>query len=236
MAKGLRQIIALGGGGFSMAPDNPVLDAYILQQAHKPSPAICFVPTASGDSSRYIADFYSAFAKLDCRPAHLPFFQRTAELKSYLLQQDVVYVGGGNTKSMLAVWRDWGLPELLRGAWERGVVLAGVSAGAICWFEQCLTDSYAGSLRVLDCLGFLPGSCCPHYDGEPERRPLFHELIAKGEISPGFALEDSAAIHFIDQDVYRIVASERGAQAFRVRMVDGGVEEEALAAEYLEIG
>ncbi|HZD57394.1 MAG TPA: peptidase E [Anaerolineales bacterium] len=236
MAKGLRQIIALGGGGFSMEPDNPVLDIYILQQARQARPRVSFVPTATGDSSRYIADFYTAFAKLDCQPSHLAFFQRTPELKSYLLEQDVVYVGGGNTKSMLAVWRDWGLPELLREAWERGVVLAGVSAGAICWFEQCLTDSYAGSLRVLDCLGFLRGSCCPHYDGEPERRPLFHELVAKGEISPGFGLEDSAAIHFLDQEVYRIVASEPGAKVYRVRRVDGGVEEEALAAEYIETG
>ena len=99
---------------------------------------------------------------------------------------------------------------------REGVVLAGVSAGAICWFEQCLTDSYAGSLTVLDCLGFLPGSCCPHYDGEPERRPLFHELISKGEILPGFGLEDSAAIHFINQDIYRIIASDPYAKAYQM--------------------
>jgi dipeptidase E len=234
MAKGLRQIIALGGGGFSMEPENPVLDAYILQQAHKPCPAVCFLPTATGDSFRYIADFYTAFAKLDCRPSHLSFFQRTPNLKLYLRQQDILYVGGGNTKSMLAVWKDWGLPELLREAWERGVVLAGVSAGAICWFEQCLTDSYAGSLTVLDCLGFLPGSCCPHYDGEPERRPLFQELILKGKILPGIALEDSAAIHFINQDIYRTIASDPGAKAYQVRLVDGAVEEQAFAAEYIE--
>jgi dipeptidase E len=234
MIKALRQIIALGGGGFSMEPENPVLDAYILQQAHKPYPGVCFLPTASGDSFRYIADFYTAFARLDCRPSHLPFFQRTPDLKSYLFRQDVLYVGGGNTKSMLAVWNDWGLPELLREAWEKGVVLAGVSAGAICWFEQCLTDSYAGSLTVLDCLGFLPGSCCPHYDGEPERRPLFHELISKGEILPGFGLEDSAAIHFINQDIYRIIASDPYAKAYQVRLVNGAVEEQALAAEYIK--
>ncbi|MEJ2262552.1 MAG: peptidase E [Anaerolineales bacterium] len=235
MAKGLRQIIALGGGGFSVEPDNPALDSYIAQQARQARPRVSFVPTATGDSSRYIAGFYTAFAKLDCRPSHLPFFQRTPELKSYLLQQDVVYVGGGNTKSMLAVWRDWGLPELLREAWERGVVLAGVSAGAICWFEQCLTDSFAGSLTVLDCLGFLPGSCCPHYDGEPERQAIFHELILKGEILPGFGLEDSAAIHFIDQDIYRIIASEPDAKVYQVRRANGTVEERALPAEYLGI-
>jgi dipeptidase E len=216
MAKGLRQIIALGGGGFSVEPDNPALDSYIAQQARQARPRVSFVPTATGDSSRYIAGFYTAFAKLDCRPSHLPFFQRTPELKSYLLQQDVVYVGGGNTKSMLAVWRDWGLPELLREAWERGVVLAGVSAGAICWFE-------------------LPGSCCPHYDGEPERQAIFHELILKGEILPGFGLEDSAAIHFIDQDIYRIIASEPDAKVYQVRRANGAVEERALPAEYLGI-
>jgi peptidase E len=97
-------------------------------------------------------------------------FKRTPDLRAFLLNQDVIYVGGGNTKSMLVVWRDWGLPELLREAWEKGIVLTGVSAGAICWFEQGVTDSWAGELRPFDCLGFLPGSCCPHYDGEGNRR------------------------------------------------------------------
>jgi peptidase E len=131
-----RQIIALGGGGFSMEPKNLTLDRYVLVQARTPEPAIAFVPTASGDAESYIVHFYTAFSQLPCRPSHLPLFRRTPDLRAYLLTQDVIYVGGGNTKSMLAVWRDWELPALLREAWASGIILAGISAGAICWFEQ----------------------------------------------------------------------------------------------------
>jgi dipeptidase E len=124
-----------------MEPDNLTLDRYILAQARVPEPAVAFVPTASGDADASIVRFYTAFSGLPCRPSHLALFRRTPDLRSYLLAQDVIYVGGGNTKSMLAVWREWGLLELLREAWASGIVLAGISAGAICWFEQGVTDS-----------------------------------------------------------------------------------------------
>ena len=166
-----RQIIALGGGGFSMEPENLALDEYVLAQARVPQPAVGFIPTASGDAEPYIVRFYEAFSGLPCRPSYLPLFCRTPDLREYLLAQDVIYVGGGNTKSLLGVWREWGLPEVLREAWAAGVVLAGVSAGAVCWFEQGLSDAYAEALRPLQCLGFLAGSCCPHYDGEAGAPP-----------------------------------------------------------------
>jgi peptidase E len=134
---------------------------------------------------------------------------------------------------MLAVWREWGVPELLREAWETGVVLAGISAGAICWFEQGVTDSYADQLRAMDCLGFLPGSCCPHYSGEPERRPTFHSLMHQGEISSGFAIDDGAGIHFSDLEVHRVVAARQGSTAYRVQMAGAVVREEPLPVEYL---
>jgi dipeptidase E len=229
-----RQIIALGGGGFSMDPANLALDRYILAQARVPEPAVAFLPTASGDSDNYVVRFYAAYLGLPCRPSHLSFFRRTPHLRSYLLAQDVIYVGGGNTKSMLAVWREWGLPELLREAWESGIILAGISAGAICWFDQGVTDSFADRLRGLDCLGFLPGSCCPHYDGEAERRPAYHRLLRDGEIAPGFAIDDGAAIHFVNGAVHRIVASRSNAKAYRVGVTDGAVLEEVMAVEYLE--
>ena len=143
-----------------------------------------FVPTASGEPDHYVASFYAAFLKLGCRPSVLTFFKRTPDLRSFLLDQDVIYVGGGNTKSLLALWRDWGVAEILREAWQSGIVLTGVSAGAICWFEQGLTDSFSDGLRPLDCLGFLPGSCCPHYDGEAQRRPSYHRLLAAGKSPP----------------------------------------------------
>jgi dipeptidase E len=175
-----RQIIAIGGGGFYRNSENLALEKYIIHQAGSAEPKVAFVPTASAEPDNYLVSFYTAFLKLGCRPSHLSFFKRTPDLRSYLLSQDVIYVGGGNTKSMLAVWREWGVPEILREAWESGIVLAGISAGAICWFEQGLTDSWADRLRPLDCLGFLPGSCCSHYDSEPKRRPSYHQLLVNG--------------------------------------------------------
>jgi dipeptidase E len=228
-----RQIIALGGGGFGVDLTNLALDRYILAQARVSEPAVAFVPTASGESDNYIVRFYTAYLGLPCRPSHLAFFRRTPDLRSYLLAQDVIYVGGGNTKSMLAVWRDWGVPELLREAWEAGIVLAGISAGAICWFEQGITDSLADQLTGIDCLGFLPGSCCPHYSGEPDRRPAFHRLLRNGGITPGFAIEDGAGIHFTDDQVHRVVSSRKGASAYRVRLVGAEVREEPMPVEYL---
>jgi dipeptidase E len=228
-----RQIIALGGGGFGVDSTNLALDRYILAQAHVSEPAVAFVPTASGESDNYIVRFYTAYLGLPCRPSHLAFFRRTPDLRSYLLAQDVIYVGGGNTKSMLAVWRDWGLPELLREAWEAGIVLAGISAGAICWFEQGVTDSFADQLTGIDCLRLLPGSCCPHYSGEPDRRPAFHRLLRNGEIAPGFAIEDGVGIHFTDDQVHRVVSSRKGASAYRVHLLGAEVREEPLPVEYL---
>lgn len=232
MAETLRQIIALGGGGFSMEPDNLTLDRYVLAQARTAEPAVAFVPTASGDADPYIVEFYKAFTGLHCRPSHLSFFRRTPDLRAYLLAQDVIYVGGGNTKSMLAIWREWGLPDLLQEAWAAGIVLAGVSAGAICWFEQGVTDSFADRLRPLSCLGFLPGSCCPHYDGEAERRPTYHQLLQTGEIAAGFAIDDGAAIHFVNREVRGVVASRPGATAYRVQLQDGKAHEDTLPVDY----
>jgi dipeptidase E len=226
-----RQIIALGGGGFSMEPENPAVDEYVLAQARTSRPAVAFVATASGDAEPYIERFYKAFAGLPCRPSHLSLFGRTPDLREYLLAQDVIYVGGGNTKSLLGVWREWGLPELLREAWNAGVVLAGVSAGAICWFEQGLTDSFAGELRPLQSFGFLAGSCCPHYNGEAERRPTYHRLLRSGELLPGLAIDDGAAVHFRGDEIHRVVTSRAGATAYRVRASDGAVREEPLSAE-----
>lgn len=233
MGNHLRQIIVLGGGGFSMEPENPALDLYVLEQAHTLRPKVCFLPTATGDADRYIVSFYTAFSRYDCRPAHLTLFARTPDLRSLLLQQHVIYVGGGNTKSMLAVWREWGLAEILQEAWDAGVVLAGISAGAICWFEQGITDALAGKLSVLNCLGLLTGSCCPHYDGEAERRPAFHEFLLQGEISPGYAMDDGAALHFRNGDVVRVVASRPQARAYRLEVVNGVVMEEPLQADYI---
>jgi len=233
VAENLRQIIAIGGGGFYRDADNLGLERYVIQQTKVDNPRVAFVPTASGEPDHYVASFYSAFLKLGCRPSVLTFFKRTPELRTYLLNQNAIYVGGGNTKSMLAVWRDWGVPELLREAWESGVVLTGVSAGAICWFEQGLTDSFSDGLRPLPGLAFLPGSCCPHYDGEPQRRPTYHRLLASEEIAPGIAIEDWTAVHFLGVERARVVAARAGARAYSMRNVYGSVQEVPLPVEYL---
>ncbi|HTE19027.1 MAG TPA: peptidase E [Armatimonadota bacterium] len=230
----MRQIIAMGGGGFSMEPDNLALDEYVLRQSGKPAPRVCFLPTASGDAESYSLKFYAAMTKLDCRPSHLSLFKPpTADLESFLLEKDVVYVGGGNTKSMLALWREWGLDGILRRAWEQGVVLAGVSAGAICWFEAGVTDSVPGELRPLACLGFLPGSCCPHYDGEAERRPSYRRLVAAGQIGTGYAADDGAALHFVDGALHAVVSSRPDARAYRVEQAGSEAAEQPLEPRLL---
>lgn len=228
-----RQIIAIGGGGFYRDAENLEIERYVIRQTNGDKPKVAFVPTASGEPDNYLVNFYSAFLKLGCQPSHLTFFKRTPELRAYLLAQDVIYVGGGNTKSMLAVWRDWGVPELLREAWESGIVLTGVSAGAICWFEQGVTDSFAAGLLPLDGLKFLPGSCCPHYDGEPQRRPVYHQLLAAGELAAGVAIEDWVGVHFKGTEIHRVIASREGARAYSVRSVYGSVQEVPLTVEYL---
>lgn len=221
----------MGGGGFSMEPDNPALDQFVLSLARRENPSVCFLATASGDAPSYIDSFYDAFRQFPCRPMHVPLFARTPDLKTILLEQDVVYVGGGNTKSMLAVWREWDIPELLRRALESGTVLAGVSAGAICWFETGLTDSSGIGLYPLSCLGFLPGTCCPHYDGEAERRPALHRLIERDIIGRALALDDGAAAHFVNGELANIVSSRPRARAYRVERVDGQVRETVLNPE-----
>ena len=154
-----------------MEPDNLLLDRYVIEQSRKKSPRVCFIPTASAENADYTVQFYSAFTKLGCQPGHLSLFkQPQQDLLDYLLGYDILYVGGGNTRCMLALWREWNLHNILKTALARGIILAGISAGAICWFEQGVTDSVPGELTAMDCLGFLPGSCSPHYDGEEDRR------------------------------------------------------------------
>ncbi len=230
----MRQIIAMGGGGFSMEPDNLALDQYVLKQARKAHPHVCFVPTASGDAERYQLNFYQAFSKLDCRPFTLSLFNLpSADLEGFVLDKDVIYVGGGNTRSMLALWREWGLDTILRKAYAEGVVMAGISAGGNCWFEQCTTDSVPGELRALPCLGFLPGSFSPHYDGEEQRRPTLHRLLKEGCILPGYAADNSAAMHFVDEQLSSAVCSIPTAKVYRVERNGEEVVETPVDMVYL---
>jgi dipeptidase E len=225
----------MGGGGFSMEPRNPRLDDFVLSLARrKRRPRVCFVGTATGDSDMYIRRFHEAFPPKRAAATHLTFFERTVrDLKSFVMEQDVIYVGGGSSANMLAVWRLHGFDKVLRGAWNAGVVMAGISAGAICWFEDGLTDSFGMPYRALkEGLGFVRGACCPHYDGEKERRPTLMRLIKRGFPST-LALDDGAAAHFVGTKLKEIVSSRPKARAFRVTLTKGAVVEKALPVRYL---
>ena len=230
-----QQIIAMGGGGFSMEPENLLLDLYILEQSSQPNPKVCFLPTASGDSDSYIRRFYDAYMQLDCRPRHLRLFAPPAEgLKAFIEQQDIIYVGGGSTFNLLVLWQAWGLDKLLRQAYERGTILCGLSAGSICWFEEGLSDSVVpGQYAKLEALGFLKGSHCPHYDGESKRPPIYRQQIENGELASGIAADDGVALHYVGAELKAVVSSRPAAKAYRVLLEAGKVEERAIAPHYL---
>ena len=231
-------MVAMGGGGFSMEPRNPRLDDFVLSLARrKRRPRVCFVGTASGDSDSYIRRFHDAFPPSRAAATHLTLFDRkVSDLKEFVIEQDVIYVGGGNTLNMLAVWRLHGLDKALRAAWNAGVVMAGISAGAICWFDDGITDSFGMPFRALnDGLGFVRGACCPHYDGEKERRPVLMRLIKRGFPST-LALDDGAAAHFVGTRLVEVVSSRRKARAMRVELKRGIVVETAIPVRYLGAG
>jgi len=232
-----RTIVAMGGNDFG-PPDNGLVDDHVIALARaqrgRERPRVCFVGTASGDSRDYLASFYAMFARRS-EATHLGLFDRSvSDLERFVLDQDVILVGGGNTANMLAIWRVHGLDRILARAWEQGVILGGSSAGANCWFEGSTTDSFGGLAALADGLGFLPGSFSPHYDGEPMRRPTFQRLVGDGTLPDGHAADDGAAIVFRGTAVAEVVASRPGAQAYRVVRGDAGeATETALRARYL---
>ncbi len=227
-----KQIIPMGGGGFLM--DDLLLDRYILRRVGKKQAHVCYLGQAKRENESDTLKFYRAFTKLDCVPMDLSLFlPHTSDIADFLLSQDLVYVGGGNTKSLLALWREWELDVILRQAYEQGTVLVGPSAGAICWFAQGLTDSLYNQFVPISCLGFLSGSCAPHYDVKNQRRSRYHELTASGEMQPGYGIDDYAALHFIDGELHEVVASREGATAYRVERGEDGAVETALAARLL---
>ena len=223
-----KQIIAIGGGGFGRNPGDGVIEQYILDQTGKEKPNICFIPTATGDNEAYKVNYYSTFSKLDCNPIHLDFFKRTPDLEQLIPQQDAIFVGGGNTKSMLAVWKDWNLDKLLKDAYEKGAVMSGVSAGANCWFERAVVDSWEEDLRVIDCMGFVKGNCCPHYDEEPQRRPAVKKFLEDGIVDSFYSVEGNCALHIKNDDEYLSVDFGKEKNAYIVSIDDDKVKEAAF--------
>lgn len=229
----LRQIVALGGGMFSMEPHNGLLDKYILDLVPKKKPKICFLGTASNDGKEYRDMFYEFFNKQQCEPSHLSFIDPPKNIAAFLLDKDIIHVGGGNTKLIMDKWKETGVDKIMRKAWAKGVILTGMSAGAICWFNDGITNPSKGVLTRLPCLGLLQGSFCPHYDDRAELKSAFHHLIQEGIIGEGYGTEDGAAIHFVGSEPIRVVTSRPGVSAFKVKKVKNKISETRLDSYYL---
>jgi dipeptidase E len=232
-----RQIVAFGGGGFSMEPGNPLLDDYVVGLGGRRRPRVCFLPTASGDADHYIVRFYRAFGARGCETSHVSLFRRddgASDVHEHLLTRDVIYVGGGSVVSLLGVWRAHGVDVALRRAWERGVVVCGVSAGSLCWFEAGVS-AFHGAPRAVEGLGLLPWSNCVHFDAEPTREQAYRHLLREG-MCGGYAADDGAALHFVGEDLAAVVSSRPAARAYELRHEHGAIERRVLPATYLGAG
>jgi dipeptidase E len=220
-------IVAIGGG--SMLEASSKIERHVLELAGSERPRVCFLATAVGDHAERVLGFYQAFAESGCELTHVELFGMPERPADRVRQQDVVYVSGGNTANLLALWRVHGIDEAVREVWERGGVLAGWSAGANCWFEDCVTDSFGPLRRLGDGLGLLPGSFCPHYDVEMLRRSTYRKLVAANGMAAGFAADDDAAFVFAGAELQEIVSQREGARGYRVT----GDGEEPLEARLL---
>ncbi len=229
------QIVAFGGGGFSMEWGNPLLDDFVLSLTGVERPKVCFLPTASGDADHYVVRFYRAFGTPRCDPSHISLFRRetgVGDPLSHLLAQDLIYVGGGSLVSLLGTWRAHGIDVVLHRAWRAGVVLCGGSAGSLCWFSDALSSFHEGAPRRLQGLGFLPWSNAVHYTDEPGRQSAFLDAIGSG-MAPGYGVGDGAALHFVGTDLAEVVSSVPGARARYVSTAaDGAAFERELAVRY----
>lgn len=224
-----KQIIVRGGShreGLKMYK-------HILEQTGVENPKVTYIGTASGDPATDKLTAYDYILKCGGIPAALNLFTPVGNVEELLLSSHAIIVGGGNTRSMMALWQLWGVDAALRKAYEQGVVLAGASAGGLCWFDAGTTDSWEGELRTVQGLGLLPYSHCPHYDGEAKRRPAYHALVQNGTLTDGYAVDDAAAIHFVDGKVSGVVTLQTGKTAYRVQSENGAITEKPLEAKLL---
>jgi peptidase E len=218
MKRSERHIVAIGGGSFRTDPGN-LLDDLLLSLTAVSRPRVCLIPTASGDPDPVIEAFHRSFIERHCTPSVLRLFNReVTDVEGFLLDQDLIFVGGGNTLNMMAIWRLHGVEAAIRKAWQQGIVLAGVSAGGLCWFEEGVTDSYhVTDLKpIRGLLGILAGSFCPHYNSEENRRPTYHGLIGAGTLAPGYAADDGVGLHYVNEQLLEAVSFKEGASAWRL--------------------
>lgn len=219
-----RRILAMGGGGFTMHERSLALDRLVLELCEKPVPKLCFLPTASGDPREQVTRFYERFGDWPCQPSIVSLFhlgRDRIDPVAHLLAQDVIYVGGGSMRNMLAVWREHGIDGAMRRAWQSGVVLAGLSAGAMCWFDGGISMS-GGAPEAVRGLGLLSGSLSVHLDSEGERWPAFRNAVAVGELPAGYAADDGAALLYRGTQLEECVASHRDARVLHVRRGGAG--------------
>ncbi|QSO54967.1 Type 1 glutamine amidotransferase-like domain-containing protein [Alicyclobacillus curvatus] len=230
----MRQIIALGGGGFAFDPENTLIEEYILRQSMKDNPTICFIGTASGDEEAMISSFYEIFSARNASPSDLSLFgQPPKDLNDFLSTQDIVYVGPGWARNLIVLWKEWGLDTALRNAWDKGVILAGVSAGSVCWYEEGLTMWHPpDELGMLTDLGLIQGSQCPHYN-QNRRRETFYTLFLENKVSFGIGVEDDVAIHYSDNKIVRCVSSRPSGKAYRISHNNGKIVEHQLKVDIL---
>jgi dipeptidase E len=233
----VRRILTLGGHEFSSRPPDRAVCELLLRLARERGgerPRICILPTASGDTSEQIASFYTAFGERSCEPSDISLFRlgrRPMALRDHLLSQDLVYVGGGSMVNLLAVWEAHDIASILSVAWRQGIVLAGQSAGAMCWFEAGITKS-SGKPKAAAGLAMLSGSLCVHYNNEPERRAAYLEAVADGMPS-GYGLDDYAGLLWEGEGTPSALTARRGARAYRVSSREGEVAESPLPARFL---
>jgi peptidase E len=224
--------ILIAGGGFGTA-----FIRYMAELTGKERPRLCYLPTASADSESGTIRWFQSCAPLEVIPfvqeSFISSYSTDQSWEEIFLSMDGIVVSGGNTLNQQAIWRAQGIDQVLREAWDRGIVLGGASAGSLCWFEEGTTDSRPKELTKVECLGFLRGSHSPHYDAEEARRPTYHRLIRSGELKPGYACDNNAGIYFQDNEVSRVVATREGAKAYYVSLRNGEIVEEVLEPEII---
>ena len=230
------QIVAFGGGGFSMEWGNTLLDDHVLSLTGVERPRVCFLPTASGDADHYVVRFYRAFSASRCEPSHISLFRRetgVGDPRGHLLSQDLIYVGGGSLVSLLGTWRAHGLDLILREAWRSGVVLCGGSAGSLCWFAHAVSAFHEGPPTRIEGIGLLPWSNAVHYEDEGGRRGAFIDAVGDG-FPPGFGVGDGAALHFVGTELAEVISSRPDARAVYVGPDGhGALTERGLPVRYL---
>lgn len=232
MAGANRQVICFGDGGLNSS--DPLMDLYVIAHARKKEPTVCFLPTASGDSNMAIEMFKRLFSRYPCKPTVLTLFHpHVKDIEDFVMSSDVVYVGGGHTKSMLSVWKGCGLDKILKQAYDNGTVLSGGSAGSVCWFDECITDSIPGSLTVMPCLGILPFSNCPHFLSQA-RRSAYAKAITDRSIKTGYASDDYSGLHFQNEELVNAIASNYFSKSYHASF-DERYKRRELPTKWLEL-